>query len=523
MAMGTYGLNWHRNQTFWPMVAPYHDYIARCGYLLRQGASVADILYLTPEGAPHIFMPPEDAMFGPGIQREKTSYGEWPAKRFSPMGILREKMNHGFDAVSPGILMARAKVENGRIVFPGGSSYRLLIMPRQDTMTPELLEHLESLVRRGATVMGAPPRKSPSLADYPRCDRRVRALAEKMWGGGTAPGQPTERPYGRGRILWGGETTTNLYPSYAATAAWLEGQGIAPVFTATGPIRHHLRRTGTHDIFFVANREAQPQVATGVFRTDGAAPELWHPVTGARRALPQWSAKGETVSVPLNFAGYEGYFVVFDRAAGRETPPAAGENFPEEKTLVTIGGPYRVAFDPAWGGPAEPVVFERLEPWNLRAEEGVRYYSGAATYRVAFDAPPAASLPPAARLHLDLGTVHKLARVKLNGEDLGIVWTPPFRVDVTGRLRPAGNELEVTVVNTWANRLIGDQQPANKDVRSMRWDNGLLEGKTFGAGRYTFTTHAAVNAGSPLQESGLLGPVTVRAIETGPRPAPASP
>lgn len=651
MAMGPHGINWHRNQTFWPLVAPYHDYLARCGWLLRQGVSVADILYLTPEGAPHIFMPPDDAMVG--------------------AGILREKMPHGFDAVSPGILMARARVDGGMIAFPGGSSYRLLVLPRQETMTPELLATIESLVRQGITVIGNPPRKSPSLTNHPRCDEQVRELADKLWGGNAAPAETTGRRHGKGLVIrdapdpavaaagvvaghaqwiWAPEgnpaadapagvarhfrrtvvvdprralreghaflTADNeftlrvngepvatgndfrnlctadiksllkpgdnvltvaavnagtepnpagliaavrlqytdgsievlasddtwqvavaegaqetparvlgpagmapwnlaagraeeLYPPHALAAAWLEGQGVAPVFTSTGSLRHHQRRTKDHDIFFVANREARPVAATAVFRTDGEAPEHWDPVTGARRALPQWTAHDGTASVPLRFAGHESCFIVFDRTAADNPPAPAGVNFPEETTLAAIEGPYQVTFDPALGGPAGPVPFERLELWNDRAEEGIRYYSGAAVYRATFDAPAAGPLPPGAKMSLDLGVVHKLAQVRLNGGDLGIVWTPPFRVDVTGRLRPAGNELEVTVVNTWVNRLVGDQQPAHKGVRSLRWENGLLEGKTWPAGRFTFTTEGGVEAGSPLQESGLVGPVSL--------------
>ncbi len=525
MAMGPHGINWHRNQTFWPLVAPYHDYLARCGWMLRQGVSVADILYLTPEGAPHIFMPPDDAMVG--------------------AGILREKKPHGFDAVSPGILMARARVDGGMIAFPGGSSYRLLVLPRQETMTPELLATIESLVRQGITVIGNPPRKSPSLANHPKCDEQVRALADKLWGGSAAPAETAGRRHGKGLVIRdmpdpavaaagvvAGHAqgirapegnpaadapagVTRDYPPHALAAEWLEGQGVVPVFTSTASLRHHQRRTQDHDIFFVANREAQPVEATAVFRTDGAAPELWDPVTGARRRLPRWAAQDDTVSVPLRFAGHESCFIVFDRTAAGSRPAPAGANFPEETTLAAIGGPYQVTFDPAWGGPAGPVPFERLEPWNDRAEEGIRYYSGAAVYRATFDAPAAGALPPGAKTSLDLGVVHKLAQVRLNGEDLGIVWTPPFRVDATGRLRPAGNELEVTVVNTWVNRLIGDQQPAHKGVRSLRWENGLLEGKTWPAGRFTFTTEGGVEAGSPLQESGLLGPVRLVAAGAG--------
>ena len=494
MAMGPHGIHWQRNQTFWPMVGPYHDYMARCGQLLRQGVSVADILYLAPEGAPHIFLPPDDAMLG--------------------TGLLREKKNHGFDAVSAAILMARAKVKDGRIAFPEASSYRVLVLPLRETMTPELLAKIEQLVRDGATVIGVPPRKSPSLSGHPRCDEQVRALAAKLWGGDKIPSTAIVRTYGRGRLVWGGEFAPvaggAMYPCYEDTVALLRKENVAPVFDSTGPLRHHQRRTEAHDLFFVANREAKSVEVVGAFRTDGGAPEWWDPVTGARRALPDFQVRGDTATVPLRLAAFGSGFIVFDRKASRPGARRGGANFAAERTLATLEGPYEVTFDPAWGGPKEPIAFASLASWNSHGDAGIRYYSGAAVYRKTFDfAAPAAGRAP---LFLDLGAVHKLARVKLNGEDLGIVWTAPFRVNVSGKLRPAGNVLEVTVVNTWINRLIGDQQPANKDVRQLKWESGLLLGKPQPAGRFTFTTvKNDYQANSPLQESGLFGPVRLLA------------
>lgn len=512
MAMGPHGIHWHRNQPFWPMVGPYHDYIARCGHLLRQGVSVADILYLAPEGAPHIFMPPEDAMLGEGL--------------------FREKKGHGFDAVSPGILMARAKAEGGRIAFPEGSSYRVLVLPAGATTTPELLAKIGQLLRDGITAIGTPPVKSPSLSGFPGCDEQVASLAREIWGGAQAPGQVAERPVGKGRIVWGGESTAPasadmLYPSYASAVAYLERQGIGPVFASDGPVRYHQRRTEARDIFFVSNREPKPVETACAFRTDGGAPELWDPVNGERRRLPEFARRGETVEVPLRFAAHEGYFVVFDRPANRDAAAPGGKNFADEETVVGIDGPFDVAFDPAWGGPGTPVTFDRLSDWKDHSDPGIKYYSGTATYRKVFRV-PLSVFGEAGRksenesrntengtritLVLDLGSVHKIARVTLNGEDMGVVWTPPFRVDVTGKLRHGDNALEIVVANTWVNRLIGDQQTGNKDVRQLRWESGMLGGRPHPAGRFTFTTARDYTADSPLQPSGLLGPVGVRVI-----------
>jgi hypothetical protein len=148
---------------------------------------VADLLYLTPEGAPHIFRPPPDAVV--------------------ENGTIPDKKGHGFDGCSPKILMARAEVKDGLIAFPGGSSYRLMVLPQMETMTPALLAKIRDLVKAGATIVGSPPVKSPSLAAYPACDDEVRALAKDLWGSMEAPPEVTKRGYGKGALHWGGELT----------------------------------------------------------------------------------------------------------------------------------------------------------------------------------------------------------------------------------------------------------------------------------------------------------------------------
>lgn len=503
MAMGPYGLQWHRNQTFWPMVSGYHDYLARCGQMLRQGVSVTDILYLTPEGAPHIFEPPEDAVTGKDSLREKKAYH--------------------FDVASPLILMDHATVEDGRIAFENGSSYRVLVLPLSETMTPELVKALERLVRKGATLVGVPPRKSPSLVDYPRCDRKVSEAALRLWGTNEVPSVCTERTYGKGLIVWGGAATAaasadKLYPSYESTVALLRKQGIRPAFHSTGNLRYICRQTKEHDIFFVGNREAVAQRVTATFRTEGGRPELWNPTDGSRRPLPVYRTYEGVVAMSLAFEPFESWFVIFNRNGGGEpsvapdNAQASAVNFEEMKRLEDVPGPWEVTFDPAWGGAKEPVLFQQLMDWTTHAEPAIKYYSGIATYRIKIGDP----LPPQAfytRLYLSLGALNKIARVTLNGETLATLWTPPYRVEVTGKLKPADNLLEIEVANTWVNRLIGDQQPGDKGARSLKWENGLLGGTTYPVGRYTFTTVNNYTEKSPLQESGLLGPVVFMVSE----------
>jgi len=640
MTFGPYGVFWNRKQTFWPMVGAYHEYLARCSYLLQQGVTVSDILYLTPEGTPQVFQPPPSALH-------------------DAAGRLPDKKGYSFDGCSPRILMDWAEVRDGRICFPGGTSYRLLVLPRWKTMTPGLLDEIIRLVESGATVFGAPPISSPSLGSYPECDAQVRQLAEQLWG--EAP-HVRERVVGKGRVLldsaaaqlhqaahtedapliprtgkwiWyaqgnpassapagdvhfrysleidvksrleravveatadnsfslqvngrrlltgdnfnkvysadmapalksgnneitvtasnygpaanpaglivairltyaDGATTlvgtdagwsasldkTNwsaakelgaasmapwrldgskaqaqvaddLYPNYDETAALLEQLGVGEDFSATGPVRYTHRRTAARDIYFVSNRTDQAIQADCTFRAAAGRPELWNPVGGEGRPLPRYQCENGRTTVPLQFEPHESFFVLFPRgeSSGSCESGTGGVNFPEPTTAATLEGSWEVSFDPKRGGP-DKVTFDALQDWTGRNEEGIKYYSGIATYRRRFDRP--AGLPTGSRVYLDLGTVHEMARVRLNGKDLGVVWCAPWRVDITRALEAGANHVEIEVANLWPNRLIGDASKPEEE-------------------RITRTTSNPYNAGSTLLPSGLLGPVTIRA------------
>jgi len=653
MTMGPYGVHWDRGQTWWPMVKDYHEYVTRCSHLLRQGVTVSDILYLTPEGAPHVFRAPAS-----------VSHGSGP---------LADKKGHGFDGCSPNILMARADVKDGRIVFPGGTSYRLLVLPRFKTMTPRLLKKIIQLVKAGAVVYGAPPVASPSLSDYPQCDAEVRELAETLWGNTPS----VERQVGKGRIIWDpgvqpgkrkiksekpllpergswiwfnrgnptrsapvgdvhlrytwevsdveclteakieatadnaftlkvnsrhvlsgnnfnmiysadilpvlrkGEntisvvannasdtpnpagfiaamrlsqsdgtskvivtdqtwyarhngtdwsaakplgpgpmapwhlkkpattTTAELYPDYATTAAVLAHMDVPEDFQSDGPVRFTHRRTDSMDIYFVANTANHKVETTCSFRVQQDTPQLWDPVTAEIRALPQFTCQGKTITIPMTFEPHQSFFVMFPSKGSSKSVTKAGKlNFPEVKTVTTLAGPWEVSFDPKWGGP-EKVTFDTLQDWTKYAKRGIKYYSGIATYRKILDFPQFSGFKfqvSGKRVYLDLGTVHDISRVRLNSKDLGVVWCAPWRVDITEAVKAKGNVLEIDIANRWPNRLLGDQQAPDRDVRTVQWESGFLEGKEYKTGRYTFTTGSGPGK---LLPSGLLGPVRI--------------
>ena len=182
---------------------------------------------------------------------------------------------------------------------------------------------------------------------------------------------------------------------------------------------------------------------------------------------------------------------------------------------VEVRGPWDVRFAPGSGAPPR-VQLDKLISWSEHADPGVKYFSGAATYRTTFGWQPTGGAAQAAPLYyLDLGQVAVIAEVRLNGKDLGILWKPPFRLDVTEALQAGENTLEVKVGNLWINRLIGDEQlpedsSRNPDGTLKAWPQWVTEGKPSPTGRTTFTTWRLWKKDSPLVESGLLGPVTLQ-------------
>jgi hypothetical protein len=194
--------------------------------------------------------------------------------------------------------------------------------------------------------------------------------------------------------------------------------------------------------------------------------------------------------VPLHLEPWGTVFVVFRRdakAASLALPRAS------ERTLGTVSGPWDLAFEPGRGAPAG-ITLDKLESWSDDANAGIKYYSGAGSYTKTLDVPKE-WLTKDAQLWLDLGDVKNLAEVTLNGKALGTFWHAPFRVNLTGQVREGANQLCIRVTNAWVNRLIGDEQP--------------------GAVKYTFADFKPYKASSPLQASGLLGPVRVISVAKG--------
>ncbi|MCF3108480.1 glycosyl hydrolase [Niabella sp. CC-SYL272] len=483
MTMGPYGVQWNRNQTWWPMVGSYHQYIARCSYLLQQGNTVADILYLTPEEAPFVFTPPASALKG--------------------NNDLKDRKGYNFDACPPGLLK-KAWVQNGKICFPGGASYYLLVLPWYPAMSESLLQKISSLIAQGATVVGPPPQKAPGLSGYPLSDAVIQKQVAALWGPLLQEAAITKRKVGKGQLIWGKaleHQMDQLYCNYEVLAGILQGEKISENFSSDQPIRYTQRKLIQADLFFISNTTKDFRTASCRFRTGKKKAELWDPLRGTFMPVHALQRTGQQIVMDISLLPEQSYFVVFTDLPTTTITPIS--NAPQTDTLT---GSWSVSFDPKWGGPAQ-TTFNSLTDWKDNADKGIRFYSGIAVYRKTFDAP--ALFNKKGPAYLDLGDVKYLASVRLNGKDLGVLWTVPWRVDVAPWLKEKNNLLEVSVANLWINRLIGDQQFPDDGVKDGRWPSWLLEGKPRTSNRFTFTTFNPYKKNDPLISSGLLGPVTL--------------
>ncbi len=438
------GTHLNPNVTWWEKSAPFFSYLNRCQFLLQQGNFSADVLYFYGDHVPNF------------TQHKRTD----PAQLGS---------GYDYDVITAEALIERASVKEEKIFLPDGINYRVLVLPDRDVISLPVLKKISELVSAGATVIGPKPIHGETLENFTSTDAEVKKIADELWGG----------KVGKGRVI-SGKTAREVLLADGVTAdcAFIGGGGVFDFIHRT---------TGDAEIYFVANRTNVSVSATVAFRVTGKAPELWNAVTGEHKFAAAYKEKDGRTFLPLEFNPCGSWFVIF-REPSSAHPAVAKSNSPELNSLQEISGAWTVHFDPKWGGP-ESAQFDSLVSWPTRSELGIKFYSGTATYEKTFTVADASRITHhASRSFLDLGEVHELAEVKVNGKSCGIVWCPPFRVDITDALKAGENKLQVEVVNFWPNRIIGDAA-LPKEQRLTRTNIRKLTAKT------------------PLEEAGLLGPV----------------
>ena len=438
------GTHMNPKVTWWEKSAPFLSYIDRCQFLLQQGNFHADVLFYYGDHVPNF-----------------TQYKATDPAHCEP--------GYDYDVITAEALIERASVREGKIFLPDGINYRVLVLPDRDVISLPVLKKISELVNAGATVVGPKPTHGETLENFASTDAEVQKIANELWGGNT----------GKGRVI-AGKTAREV----------LLADGVKPdceFINANGLPLDYIHRTSSDaEIYFIANRTNFVATATVAFRVSGKAPELWNAVTGEHKSAAAYEEKDGRIFVPLDFAPCGSWFVVF-REPSSVHPALAKTNGKNFSKLLEISGAWAVHFDPKWGGP-ETAQFDSLVSWPTRPEPGIKFYSGTAVYEKTFKVPDSKLKVKNLKLFLDLGEVHEIVEVKVNGKSCGTVWSPPWRVDVTDVVKSGENKLQIEVVNFWPNRVIGDASLPKEQ-------------------RLTQTNIRKLTAQTPLEPAGLLGPV----------------
>ena len=345
-------------------------------------------------------------------------------------------------------------------------------------MRPELLAKIKKLIEDGAVVLGPAPKRSPSGESFPVADRQVKKLADELWSG--LDGRSVKAvKRGKGELLFG-----------MTMEEALKHIGCVPDcgLPADAPVLYGHRSAGDADIYFISNQKDEMIEIRPEFRIRSRQPELWDATTGRIRTLPAYEETAAGTVVPLKLYPYESAFVVFRRPATKAEGTGLQLNYPVLQTLVRLDAPWKVSFEEKRRGPASQ-TFARLEDISKNENPDIRYYSGTIWYETEFKL----KKKPEGELYLNLNDVGVMAKVKINGQYAGGVWTAPYRVNVTDLVRKGKNKVEIEVVTTWMNRLIGD--------------SGLPESE-----RKTWTPCNSWKPTDTLQKSGLVGPVYIECV-----------
>ena len=448
--------------TWWNQSAPFVNYLHRVQSALQNGKFVADVLYYYGDHVPNVF----------------------PYKNSDPAGAMP-----GFDYdVTNEDIFLQLKIKDGKIQVPGGITYRVLVLPEHRTLSLAVLEKLEELLKQGANVIGYKPEKLISLVGGEKAQKQFHELADKIWG--TEPTERGEQKYGKGELVWG--ITAREYLLSKSISA--DFDVISNNSTTDFDYIHYT--VGESDVYFVTNQTTLRQKINGEFRVAGMQPELWDALTGEIREANAFKQNDNKTTVPLTFEPYGSVMVIFNNKIGINVQGTEPRNYADYITAQTITGEWQVNFEPHWGGPAL-VTFPELMDWTKSSDDGIKYYSGYAVYHKTFSVD--FELRENKKYFLQLENVKDvgIAEVKINGVDKGIVWTKPFRVDISNELQEGENTLEIKVVNSWYNRVAGDEMFPNK--KQYTKTNIVLINDYRGRPRKEI----------PLEPSGLLGPVTV--------------
>jgi hypothetical protein len=469
--------------------------------MMQQGNFVADVAFYYGDEAPNFV----------GHKRVFDWLGE----------------GYDYDVINTEILLGKMDVVDGKIILPHGQSYSILVLPDDERMDLRVLKKIESMVKKGATIVGSKPSTVYGLKNFEEEENELQKITAGLWG--NCDGKNIlENSIDKGKIVCG-KTARQV----------LNESGIVPDFsykTAENANLEYIHREVENlDIYFVRNVDSLTINADVIFRAAGV-PELWNPDNADITPIPVYQASENTTRIPLLFSPYESYIIVFRNNVEKEHIEEISKNgipvFPEGEGLDFVRNPegffalkfnspgtydinyssgktaqfeagspvtksvessWEVSFSKEWDAP-EQATFDSLVSWDKYPDPGIQVYSGIASYKTSFKI----NKPEIDDMiwTLGLGNVKEVVEVTLNGNDLGISSFVPFEYNITQQLDQT-NEITIEVANLLNNQLVGEGRKP-KGQRKTKSNITKLP-----------SAWATPMGEAPLKESGLMGPVTI--------------
>ncbi len=518
MSMSFVGSHIDRTQTWWDNAGPeWFNYLARGSFMLRQGNPVLDVLVFVGDRAPsHVIH----------------------ANQIRPKLPAAYK----YDCVNSDVIINRLKVENGKLKLPNGIIYNALFLQRHDIINLETLKGIHKLSHQGALIVGKKPKKLGGYLVTKEMQTEFDTLVNEIWS--------SKKTYSTGKweeIFEANNIQKDLI---------VKGQ---PDFN------FYHRRTENEDIYFVYNHNLTEQETLNCsFLVERKVPQLWNAETGEITKLVEYTTKNGRTDITIKMHPQESVFVVF-KDAKKELPkvnydksntlPKPSFGLDEDNNLVVEvyeNGNYKALVNDSenWNinvndipNPVEikgnweinfreqdfykaTIQTDKLFDWTTHETEQIKHYSGTAIYKTTFIIEKGL-LKSDRQFQINLGEVNVIAKVLVNGKDVGVSWIAPHALNITTALKEGENTLEIQVTNQWTNRLIGDEKLPNqtgyvvkrgspgfgdsefrgKFKKMPEWyrnNQPLPEGP-----RSTFSAYSFQKATDKLLPSGLLGPVTI--------------
>lgn len=496
------GTHFNDKRVWWPKVKPFVDYMSRISAVAQKTNFVADVVWYYGDKIPN------------AATAKNTHFTAGP----------------GFDyeVINTDILLHDLSVKNGKLALSNGAEFRMLALENEESINPKVLLRLKELANQGAVIIGEKPKTISEIKNTPITKAEGEELINQLWM--EFPGNANAAFKTEGKIY------AEIKP-----VEMLEALRVSPDISYadlnTGLIDFIHYRKNDVDFYFIRNTANKWISRDCAFRQQNKVPEIWNPVSGEIIPVSVFQQKNEYLNLPVTLPPYGSCFVVFKEATAPdhyENVSGSGNNPPDlaftkdgicflqngkvalkksdqtinvnnEISTQTLEGDWDVSFENGWGAPGK-VTFPKLISWTDSENEGIKYYSGTATYEKTFNL--TINRDPKGKIFLDLGEVAKVGEVWLNGKRLGITWAKPHRFDVTELLKPGENTIRVEVANVWSNRLKGDAVTGEKFTNS-NIKRTIIPAPTIETGDQTRVPWAKV----PLIKSGLIGPVQLIRIE----------